>query len=339
MLFYALIITTMKKSYFKLLTFFLISISMLACTSKPLQDFEQAEIKKIAASDLQEIVSVLSADQLTGRKAGTTGIEQAAIYLENELHSYTNTDDIKVYRDSFKGSDFDASNVFSFIPGTDSKLQDEVIIIGAHYDHIGKSKSEGVDTIANGANDNASGVSAALAIAKHFSQTRNNKRSILIALFSAEEFGLLGSKHLASNLLAQETQVYCMINFEMIGVPMQNAPYQAYITGFESSTMAQVINAHSDMNLLGFLPKAKEYNLFKRSDNYPIFDKFSVPAQTISTFDFSNYEYYHDVGDEADQLDYQHMADLINNLIPAIEKISQSKDLEIKLTAEQQLIM
>ena len=321
MLSYALFMTTMKKPYFKLLTLFLISISMLACSSRPLQDPEQAEIKKITASDLQEIVSILSADQLNGRKVGTADIEQAAIYLVKELQSYTSSDDIKVYRDSFKGPEFDASNIFSFIPGTDSKLQDEVIIIGAHYDHIGISKNEGVDTIANGANDNAAGVSAALAIAKHFSQTRNNKRSILIALFSAEEFGLLGSKNFASTLLAQETRVYCMINFEMIGVPMQNAPYQAYISGFESSNMAKVINTHSDMNLLGFLPKAKEYNLFKRSDNYPIFDELSVPAQTISTFDFSNYAYYHDVGDEADQLDYQHMADLINNLIPAIEKI------------------
>ena len=331
---YVLITTTMKNLYYKVIISFLISISMLACSSKSLQGYEQVEIKKITANDLQNIVSILSADKLNGRKAGTPDIEQAAIYLEKELQSYTNSDSIKIYRDSFKGPDFDASNVFSFIPGTDAELQDEIIIIGAHYDHIGKFKNEGLDTIANGANDNAAGVSAALAIAKHFSQTRNNKRSILIALFSAEEFGLLGSKHFASTLLAQETKVYCMINFEMIGVPMQNVDYQAYLTGFQSSNMAEIINTHSGTNLLGFLPQAKEYNLFRRSDNYPIFDELSVPAQTISTFDFNNYEYYHDVGDEADQLDYQHMAGFINNLIPAIEKISQSQQQEIKLTVE-----
>jgi len=273
----------------------------------------------------------LSADEFKGRKAGSAEIQQAAAFIEKELQSYSASKDIKVYRDSFQVRDFMASNVFSYIPGNDPKLKDELIIIGAHYDHIGEIQNDSNDKIANGANDNASGVAASLAIAKHFSQTRNNKRSILIALFSAEEFGLLGSTYFSENFSEQKESVYCMINFEMIGVPMQDKDFQAYLTGYKTSTMASIINAHSEMNLLGFLPQAQEYNLFQRSDNYPVYNALSVPAQTISSFDFSNYEYYHDVNDEAEELDFLHMADLVNNLIPAIEKISQNEEREITL--------
>ena len=320
--------------YPKLVILFLISLSLSACTSKLVQKDTPVEPIKTSADYLKNIVTILSSDDLKGRKTGSEGIEKAAVFIEKELASYKKTGDINIYRETFKVKDQETSNILSFIPGNDPKLKEEVIIVGAHYDHIGENKTDNLDTIANGANDNAAGVSAALAIAKHFSHTRSNKRSILIALFSAEELGLLGAKYFADSLLAQDIQVYCMINFEMIGIPMQNREYQAYVTGFSGSNMAKVINQHSGMNLLGFLPQAQEYNLFKRSDNYPVFNKLQVPAQTISTFDFTNYDYYHDVEDESEKLDYQHMANLINNLMPAIEKISQSQTQEIKLTPE-----
>ena len=327
----------MKKKTTNLILIHFICICLTACTYKAIQKNNSEELKKVTTADLQRVVEILSADELTGRKSGTEGIEKAAKFIESELQSYVESDEISIYRDTFSTIDFKTSNIISYIPGTDAKLKEEVILISAHYDHIGKieTANNSQDSIANGANDNASGVSAALAIAKHFSQTRNNKRSILVVLFSAEESGLLGSEFFSKSLLKKNTNLYCMINFEMIGVPMQNREYQAYLTGYESSNMAAVINAYSNINLLGFLPQAMEYKLFKRSDNYPIFNEFNIPAQTISTFDFTNYAYYHDVDDEAERLDYQHLADLINNLIPAIEKISRSQDQEIKLRLDK----
>lgn len=324
----------MKKKQINLIFILFISIYLSACSYEKMQKENFKELIKVTPADLQRIVSTLSADELMGRKSGTEGIEKAASFLESELRSYATSDEIKISRDTFSSADFETSNIISYIPGTDAKLKEEVILIGAHYDHIGKTETtnNSQDSIANGANDNASGVSAALAIAKHFSQTRNNKRSILVVLFSAEEFGLLGSKEFAKSLIAQNTKFYCMINFEMIGVPMKNRDFQAYLTGYETTNMAAIVNSYSNSNLLGFLPKAQEYNLFKRSDNFPIFNEFTIPSQTISTFDFTNYAYYHDVDDEAEHLNYKHMADLINNLIPAIEKISQSPNQEIKLS-------
>jgi len=122
-----------------------------------------------------------------------------------------------------------------------------------------------------------------------------------------------------------------MVNFEMIGVPLQNAPHKSYITGFDKSNMASKINAYAGSSLVGFLPKAKEFQLFSRSDNFPFFKAFNVPCQTISTFDFTNYEYYHHVDDESSALDFKFMADLINGFIPVIHKMANTSEKEIKL--------
>ncbi len=166
-------------------------------------------------------------------------------------------------------------------------------------------------------------------MAKYFGAKKNNKRSIVFALFSAEEMGLKGSKHLADVLKADNLNLYTMVNFEMIGVPMKTDSYSAYLTGYELSNMADKINEYAGSNIIGFLPTAKKYGLFRRSDNYPFFNQFKVPCQTISTFDFTNYDYYHHVDDESQLMDYEHMAKLINAVIPAIERMSNTPTKEI----------
>ncbi|KAG1647483.1 DLAT [Nymphon striatum] len=198
-----------------------------------------------------------------------------------------------------------AYNMVGVIPGNDEDLKNEYIILGAHYDHIGVTKSESDDTIANGANDNASGTATVLELARYFGSTKTNKRSIIFALFSAEEQGLLGSKHLAQKLRDQNLNLYTMLNFEMVGVPMVGKDHLMYLTGYELSNLAEVSNSYSDVKVAGFLPKAKEFNLFKRSDNLPFHELFNVPSQTYSTFDFTNFEHYHKVGDEASLMDFR----------------------------------
>ena len=94
--------------------------------------------------------------------------------------------------------------------------------------------------------------------------------------------------------------------------------------------MAQEGNTIVGSNLIGFLPQAKEFNLFKRSDNYPFHTEFNVPSQTFCTFDFTNFDHYHKVGDEADIMDFGHMAKVVNKSIPMIEGIANSPTRTIK---------
>ena len=168
-------------------------------------------------------------------------------------------------------------------------------------------------------------------MAKYFAETKSNKRSILFVLFSAEEKGLLGSKHLSAQLKKANLDLYAMINFEMIGVPMKNRSYKAYISGYDLSNMAEKINEATKTETIGLLPKAKSFNLFKRSDNYPFYEDFKVPAQTISTFDFENYDYYHHVDDEPELMDYDFMASLLNELKPAIVHFTNTPSKELKM--------
>jgi Zn-dependent M28 family amino/carboxypeptidase len=153
-------------------------------------------------------------------------------------------------------------------------------------------------------------------------------------LYSAEEMGLKGSEHLAERLKKEDFNLYAMINFEMIGVPMNQKEALGYITGFEKSNIAEKLNSYSRSELVGFFPKAKEYQLFMRSDNYPFYQQFGVPAHAISTYDFTNFEYYHHVDDEADKMDYVHMNNFINSMIPAIEGMTNSESKEIKMYNE-----
>src|SRR5690606_34604431 len=223
----------------------------------------------------------------------------------------------ETYRDNYDAKGLKAFNVIGFIEGSDPQLKKEVIILGAHYDHIGFGKAVENDSIANGANDDATGTAAVLEMARYFAGKKNNKRSIMFTLYSGEEMGLLGSKHLAEKLKTDNINVYTMINFEMIGVPMVDKEYEAYFTGYDLSNMAAKLNEYAGHNLLGLLPKAKEFQLFYRSDNYSFYKAFNKPCHAISTFDFTNFEYYHHVDDEADKMDYDFMASLVNKLLPA----------------------
>ncbi len=281
--------------------------------------------------DVDGIMNYLSSDELAGREAGAEGIEKAAMYIESIFEANTVSPYFSSYKDTLSNFNPTTYNIVGYLEGTDPNLKNQFVIIGAHYDHIGKAdvNADG-DTIANGANDNAAGTTAVIEFAKHFSYAKSNKRSILFVLFSAEEKGLLGSKHLARKLKRQNLDLYAMVNFEMIGVPM-TTKHKAYITGYEESNMAGKINEYAGKEIIGFLPKAKEYNLFKRSDNYPFYQEFNIPAQTISTFDFTNYEYYHHVDDEASQIDFNHMNSLIKEMIPVIKKITNSATQEIKM--------
>ncbi|PQV47237.1 peptidase M28-like protein [Jejuia pallidilutea] len=285
----------------------------------------------IKLEEVKESLEYLASDELEGRSTGSKGIEKAAIYIEDFFKAHKIKPYFKTYRDSFNLKDIVGYNVVGYIEGNDPNLKKEFVILGAHYDHIGKGKAVNGDTIANGANDDASGTVAVLEWAKYFSKTKNNKRSILFTLYAAEELGLKGSGHLAERLKAQNIDLYTMINFEMIGVPRAEDEIMAYISGYEKSNIADKLNGYSGTEIIGFLPKAREYKLFMRSDNYPFYNAFKVPAHAISTFDFTNFDYYHHVDDEADKMDFQHMTNFIKKMIPAIEGMVNTTSKEIKL--------
>lgn len=283
------------------------------------------------AENIGAIMSFLASDELQGRDSGSEGIEMAAKYIEKHFSKNNIKPYFTSYRDTLSNFEKTSYNIVGIVPGNDPVLKEEYILIGAHYDHIGIIKAENGDAIANGANDNASGTTSVMEIARYFGKNKTNKRSLIFALFSAEEKGLLGSRHLAKKLKEQNLNLYTMLNFEMTGVPLKGRDYELYVTGYAMSNLAEISNKYAGEKLIGFLPTAKEFNLFQRSDNYDFYKEFKVPSHTYCTFDFTNFDHYHKVGDELELMDFGHMANMVNKLLPVLEGISNASDKEIKL--------
>jgi len=280
---------------------------------------------------VEAIMNYLASDELKGRDSGSEGIELAAQYIEKKFEDSGIEPYYDTYRDTLTNYRKPAYNIVGIIPGNDSTLKKEFIVIGAHYDHIGTIKPENGDYIANGANDNASGTTTVLELARYFGALRSNKRSLIFALFSAEEKGLLGSKHMAKNMKAANLNLYAMLNFEMLGVPLRSKKYELYITGYNKSNLAEISNKYAEGNLIGYLPTANKYGLFQRSDNYDFYKEFGVPSHTYCTFDFTNFAFYHKVDDEVSQMDFDHMALVVNKMIPVVEGIANASTQELKM--------
>ncbi|KIX21447.1 peptidase M28 [Flavobacterium sp. 316] len=315
------------------------AILVLSCTTKKemIQSSENqivSEIKETNFSKPENVaktLSFLASDELEGRDSGSEGIEKASIFLERILKENGVKPYFNSYRDTLTNFDKPSYNIVGYIEGNDPKLKNEFVIIGAHYDHIGKIAAVNGDDIGNGANDNASGTTAVTEVVKYFAKSKSNKRSLIFAFFSAEEKGLLGSKHLAKKLKKQNMNLYFMFNFEMIGIPMKDRDMLMYITGFGKSNMAQKINEYANEKLVGYLPIETQYQLFRASDNYPFFNEFEVPAQTVSTFDFENFQFYHQPDDEFELMNPTHMANVVNKMIPVLEEMMNAETKEIVL--------
>jgi hypothetical protein len=323
----------MKKLYF------LLPIVLLGCKSNPSAIVEKAsketskpvevayEVKEAEVSDFLEY---LSSDELEGRETGTKGIEKAAVFLEDFFRNNNVKPYFASYRDTLTNFKSPAFNIVGVLEGTDPVLKKEFIVLSAHYDHLGLEKKKQADIVFNGANDDASGVTAVAQMAKYFSETKSNKRSILFVFFAGEEKGLLGSKSLVQKLKKQDFNLYVQLNIEMIGVPMKR-DYLAYVTGFDKSNMAEKINEYNGKKTIGFLPKEAEYKLFYRSDNYSFYDVFKKPCQSISTFDFENFNFYHHVSDEFKVMNIPHITSFIQEFLPAVTEIATSPTQEITM--------
>ena len=285
---------------------------LLSCSSSAVLTKEDTQVDVRA---LKETLYYLSSDDLQGRKSGERGNVLAAAYLEDKLKRSGIEPLFETYRDtleSFKGT----WNIVGGIPAKNREVK-EYVVLGAHYDHIGMLYGEDGDSVANGANDNASGVAILAEIAASLSKHALS-RNVIVAFFTAEENGLLGAEHLAKRLKKSGCTVSLMLNFEMLGVPM-NREYSAYLTGYSTSNVAALIQEKKP-SLIGSFEGESQRLLFQRSDNYPFYLEFNIPSHTFSSFDFENYAYYHHVKDEYGEMDFEHIETFTKNIIPVVEE-------------------
>lgn len=214
-------------------------------------------------------------------------------------------------------------NVVATIPG--KSKPNEYVVFSAHYDHIGRNATPvGQDSIANGADDDASGVSAMISLAKYYQKKNDNERTLVFVAFTAEEIGMYGSKYFSSHLNPDE--VIALINIEMIGKDSQYGPNSLYVTGFNHSNLAQIMQENVKGTPFTFNPDPyPTQNLFYRSDNATL-AALGVPAHTFSTVQIDKDQYYHTVKDEVSTLNIDNIVSSIKALAVGAESIISGKD-------------
>jgi Zn-dependent M28 family amino/carboxypeptidase len=202
---------------------------------------------EISAKTFYKHDKYLSSDKMEGRFPGTKENNDAATYIKKHFKKYGLKEFNGNYFQTFKlfvkpginktkSDSVTTQNVVGYIEGSDESLKNEFIVIGAHYDHWGwggegsGSKKKDVVAIHNGADDNASGVSALLSILEELSKSKiKPKRSVIFISFSGEEEGLLGSKYFVSHLPVEKNAVKVMLNMDMVG--RLNQEKQIYMGG------------------------------------------------------------------------------------------------------------
>ncbi len=212
--------------------------------------------------------------------------------------------------DGVKTKEMLSPNVVAVLEGQDPELKDEYILITAHYDHVGTSTSNGTsgqDTVFNGARDNSVGCAAILTTAEYLAENPP-ARSVMFVGFTAEEMGLLGSKHFSDHPPVPLEQIVFNLNSDGAGY---NDTTVFTVIGLERTSMSGILQAAVEsvgMQAVG--DPAPEQNLFDRSDNVSFASK-GIPAPTFSagftSFDAQIMKYYHQVGDEADSIDFHYI--------------------------------
>ena len=207
---------------------------------------------------------------------------------------------------------FSSPNVIGYLPGTDSSLRNEYLIVSAHYDHVGVGKQGGGsyskdDSIFNGARDNAFGTVAVLATAKALA-ANPPKRPVLFICYSGEEVGLLGSEYYADNPVVPLRQTVFNLNCDGAGY---NDTGAISIIGYgRIDTDAQLDTAAAAFGLRIIANPAPEQDLFDRSDNVSLAAK-GVPAPTFSPgvtgFTQAINKYYHQVADNPETIDMPYL--------------------------------
>ncbi len=293
---------------------------------------------QVTAKELTDDVQFLASDSLLGRRNYTTQILSAAEYIaasfrkdsllfmegaQQYIIPFNPHGKLKKKWMDVKGN-YDPErvlyNVVARIEGRSKP--DELVIFSAHFDHIGDDGGSD-DPVFNGANDNASGTAAVMALARHYARAANNERTIIFCVFGGEELGLLGSRWLSLGIKPEF--IKAMINIEMIGSTNVAGPDHFFLTGASYSNLDEIILKNLEGSPVKMVDDpAPEKYLFARSDNFPFAER-SVPAHTImSSNDFD--ECYHAPCDEWERLDYGHMKNIVEAIITGTRTIIDGTD-------------
>jgi len=233
-------------------------------------------------------------------------------------------DDVKSFEVNYTGKseELPLFNIAGMIRG--KTKPNEYVVFSGHYDHLGIITPVKGDSIANGADDDASGTTAVITLARYYKKLHNNARTLIFVAFTAEEIGEYGSQYFAKTV--DPDKVMAMFNIEMIGKASKFGENSAFITGFERSDFGTILQKNLQGTAFKFYPDPyPQQNLFYRSDNASLAE-VGVPAHTISTDQIDIDKLYHTVGDEFSTLDVSNITATIRAIALSSRTIVSGKD-------------
>ena len=210
-------------------------------------------------------------------------------------------------------------NAIGILRGTDPALRHAAVLFSAHLDHLGIGEPVKGDNIYNGADDDASGTTAVLELARVLGAGPRPRRTVIFALFGSEETGGLGSSYFREHPPIPLKDIAANLEFEMIGRPDPALkPNTMWLSGWERSNLGPVLASHG-AHLAG--DPHLDQNFFARSDNY-VLAKKGVVAQTVSSFGL--HSDYHQPSDDLAHIDFKHMTWAIESLLRPVEWLVNS---------------
>ncbi len=214
-----------------------------------------------------------------------------------------------------------AVNVIGILTGGDVTLRDQVVLVDAHYDHLGIGRPVNGDSIYNGADDDASGTTAVVEIARALARGPRPKRTIIFAATTGEEVGLLGTRWYIDHPARPLSSMVANLEIEMIARPdsLAGGAGKAWLTGFDRSTMGEKLAAAGVAVVADPRP---DQQFFQRSDNIAFAMK-GIPAHTLSTFNM--HTDYHHPSDDLSRVDFAHMTAVINSALAAVRILANDE--------------
>jgi len=286
--------------------------------------------------DVRRILSTLAADSMEGRLTGSPGADRAARFIDREMRSIgiipagdsgyyqkvalamkpggccrqavmvvlDSMGALATYPESARRIGY---NLIGVINGSDPVLRDQIVVIASHYDHLGIGTPVNGDSIYNGADDDASGITAVLEIARSLATGPRPKRTVVFITTTGEEEGILGTRWYVAHPAFPLSKMVAEMEVEMIGRPdsLAGGTGKAWLTGYDRSTMGDMLKADGVPIVADPYP---QMHFFERSDNI-VFAQMGIPAHTLSSYNLHND--YHAVTDDVDRIDFPHVTGVI----------------------------
>jgi hypothetical protein len=325
----------MKKQLFSIVLLIALSISAFA------QKTSTAKVDEVTQR-LKIHVGYLASDKLEGRRTGEAGATYAAGYVANMfaksklkspkindkstyLQKFPFTVESKTADGTVEKKEVDGYNVIGILEGRDAVLKNEAIIIGGHYDHLGRggqgSLAINSTEIHHGADDNASGISALIELARYFAKAKNNKRTLIFIAFGGEEEGLFGSKFYTNNPVIPLDKTVAMLNMDMVGRLRED---KLNIGGIGTATEWKTLVETQNKNLIS-VTDTQNFALQLTEDGFGPSDHSSFYFKKVPVLFFftGSHEDYHKPTDTAEKINYEGL----KKIMVFVANITQSIDI------------